>query len=113
MFHADSYCVKLFILLLFCPVSSPRRFRAKILSPTQLQVSWKEPKGEFESYKVVYATLPGKIQHPSEDMLSLIFTFNIEGGQVCVSLPTVCVEFSETDSVVILCPQLEILFRLF
>ncbi|KAG8004826.1 Collagen alpha-1(XIV) chain, partial [Nibea albiflora] len=40
-------------------VSSPRRFRAKILSPTKLTVSWKEPKGEFESYKVIYSTQPG------------------------------------------------------
>ncbi|XP_068603529.1 collagen alpha-1(XIV) chain-like [Brachionichthys hirsutus] len=40
-------------------VSSPRRFRAKVLSPTKLHVSWKEPKGEFEGYKVVYTSLPG------------------------------------------------------
>ncbi|CAB1420735.1 unnamed protein product, partial [Pleuronectes platessa] len=40
-------------------VSSPRRFRAKVLSPTKLQVLWKEPKGQFESYKVVYTTRPG------------------------------------------------------
>ncbi|XP_027142360.1 collagen alpha-1(XIV) chain isoform X2 [Larimichthys crocea] len=40
-------------------VSSPRRFRAKILSPTKLNVSWKEPKGEFESYMVIYSTQPG------------------------------------------------------
>lgn len=58
--HADIYYFKLFILLLLCPVSSPRRFRAKVLSPTQLQVSWKEPKGEFEGYNVIYTTLPGK-----------------------------------------------------
>uniref|UniRef100_A0A8C4IQV2 Collagen alpha-1(XIV) chain n=1 Tax=Dicentrarchus labrax TaxID=13489 RepID=A0A8C4IQV2_DICLA len=62
MFQTDSYCVKLFVLLFLCPVSSPRRFRAKILSPTKLQVSWKEPKGEFESYKVIYTTQPGKQQ---------------------------------------------------
>ncbi|XP_039977374.1 collagen alpha-1(XIV) chain-like isoform X2 [Xiphias gladius] len=40
-------------------VSSPRRFRTKVLSPTKLEVLWKEPKGEFESYKVIYATRPG------------------------------------------------------
>uniref|UniRef100_A0A3B4UGD6 Fibronectin type-III domain-containing protein n=1 Tax=Seriola dumerili TaxID=41447 RepID=A0A3B4UGD6_SERDU len=40
-------------------VSSPRRFRAKVLSPTKLQVLWKEPKGEFEGYKVIYTTQPG------------------------------------------------------
>lgn len=60
MLHTDIYYFKLFILLLFHPVSSPRRFRAKVLSPTQLQVSWKEPKGEFEGYNVIYTTLPGK-----------------------------------------------------
>uniref|UniRef100_A0A4W6BTA5 Collagen type XIV alpha 1 chain n=1 Tax=Lates calcarifer TaxID=8187 RepID=A0A4W6BTA5_LATCA len=56
-------------LSLWCPlfsltlqlkgISSPRRFRAKVLSPTKLQVLWKEPKGEFESYKVIYTTRPG------------------------------------------------------
>ncbi|XP_011617196.2 collagen alpha-1(XIV) chain-like isoform X1 [Takifugu rubripes] len=40
-------------------VSSPRRFRAKVLSPSQLQVSWKEPKGEFDGYSVIYAAAPG------------------------------------------------------
>lgn len=60
MFLTDSDQVKLFTLSLFYPVSSPRRFRAKVLSPSQLQVSWKEPKGEFEGYSVIYSTLPGK-----------------------------------------------------
>lgn len=46
----------------FFPVSSPRRFRAKVLSPNQLQVSWKEPKGEFEGYRVLYSAEPGEIQ---------------------------------------------------
>ncbi|XP_076610393.1 collagen alpha-1(XIV) chain isoform X2 [Chaetodon auriga] len=60
-----SLCLLGFLLVSLFPqsargqVSSPRRFRAKILSPTKLHVSWKEPKGEFESYKVVYTTLPG------------------------------------------------------
>ncbi|XP_068592997.1 collagen alpha-1(XIV) chain-like isoform X3 [Cebidichthys violaceus] len=65
-----SYCVKLFYFVVFffflCPVSSPRRFRAKILSPTRLHVSWKEPKGQFESYKVVYSTRPGGEQKEIE-----------------------------------------------
>ncbi|KAL6100252.1 col14a1 [Pungitius sinensis] len=47
-------------------VSSPRRFRARILSPTQLHVSWKEPKGQFDSYKVVYSTRPGGEQKEVE-----------------------------------------------
>uniref|UniRef100_A0A8C4IMF4 Collagen alpha-1(XIV) chain n=1 Tax=Dicentrarchus labrax TaxID=13489 RepID=A0A8C4IMF4_DICLA len=60
-----SFCLLGFVLVSLFPqpaqgqVSSPRRFRAKILSPTKLQVSWKEPKGEFESYKVIYTTQPG------------------------------------------------------
>ncbi|XP_074542763.1 collagen alpha-1(XIV) chain isoform X2 [Halichoeres trimaculatus] len=40
-------------------VSSPRRFRSKVLSPTKLHVSWKEPKGAFDGYKVLYTTQPG------------------------------------------------------
>ncbi|KAE8282557.1 Collagen alpha-1(XIV) chain Undulin Precursor [Larimichthys crocea] len=60
-----SLCLLGFVLVSLFPqpargqVSSPRRFRAKILSPTKLNVSWKEPKGEFESYKVIYSTQPG------------------------------------------------------
>ncbi|XP_036948671.1 collagen alpha-1(XIV) chain isoform X7 [Acanthopagrus latus] len=59
-----SLCLLGFVLVSLFPqpargqVSSPRRFRAKILSPNKLHVSWKEPKGAFESYKVVYTTLP-------------------------------------------------------
>uniref|UniRef100_A0A669DZ60 Collagen type XIV alpha 1 chain n=1 Tax=Oreochromis niloticus TaxID=8128 RepID=A0A669DZ60_ORENI len=40
------------VLFFLCLVSSPRRLRTKVLSPTKLHVSWKEPKGQFESYKV-------------------------------------------------------------
>ncbi|KAJ4927717.1 hypothetical protein JOQ06_015519, partial [Pogonophryne albipinna] len=47
-------------------VSSPRRFRAKIQSPTKLHVSWKEPKGQFDSYKVLYTTEPGGEQKDIE-----------------------------------------------
>ncbi|KAK5854599.1 hypothetical protein PBY51_004779 [Eleginops maclovinus] len=47
-------------------VSSPRRFRAKIQSPTKLHVSWKEPKGQFDSYKVFYTTEPGGEQKDIE-----------------------------------------------
>ncbi|XP_008286539.1 collagen alpha-1(XIV) chain-like, partial [Stegastes partitus] len=63
-----SLCLLGFVLVSVCPqtaqgqVSSPRRFRAKVLSPTKLHVSWKEPKGEFESYKVLYSTRPGEGQ---------------------------------------------------
>lgn len=62
------------ILVLFSPVSSPRRFRAKVLSPSQLQVSWKEPKGEFDGYSVIYAAAPGK---------STSFLLSLVGGDVC------------------------------
>lgn len=64
---------------LFCPVSSPRRFRAKILSPTRLHVSWKEPKGQFESYKVVYSTQPGKTLRAHLCLTT--------GGVVCSTAP--------------------------
>ncbi|XP_044192655.1 collagen alpha-1(XIV) chain isoform X2 [Thunnus albacares] len=60
-----SLCLLGFVLVSLFPqpaqgqVSSPRRFRAKVLSPSKLHISWKEPKGEFESYKVIYTTQPG------------------------------------------------------
>uniref|UniRef100_A0A8C7QMF7 Fibronectin type-III domain-containing protein n=1 Tax=Oncorhynchus mykiss TaxID=8022 RepID=A0A8C7QMF7_ONCMY len=38
-------------------VATPRRLRFKVLSATQLHVSWKEPKGDFESYRFIYSTL--------------------------------------------------------
>uniref|UniRef100_A0A667XN69 Collagen type XIV alpha 1 chain n=1 Tax=Myripristis murdjan TaxID=586833 RepID=A0A667XN69_9TELE len=53
---------KPFTVLCLRPVSSPRRFRAKVQGPSALHVSWKEPKGDFESYRVVYTTQPGKGQ---------------------------------------------------
>ncbi|KAK1880199.1 Collagen alpha-1(XIV) chain, partial [Dissostichus eleginoides] len=49
-----------------CHFSSPRRFRAKIQSPTKLHVSWKEPKRQFDSYKVIYTTEPGGEQKDIE-----------------------------------------------
>lgn len=49
------------VLSCLCPVPSPQRVRAKVLSPTKLQVWWKKPNGEFDSYKVTYKTQPGKI----------------------------------------------------
>uniref|UniRef100_A0A674D797 Collagen type XIV alpha 1 chain n=1 Tax=Salmo trutta TaxID=8032 RepID=A0A674D797_SALTR len=33
-----------------------------VLSATQLHVSWKEPKGDFESYRFIYSTQSGKVQ---------------------------------------------------
>uniref|UniRef100_A0A8C8GL09 Collagen, type XIV, alpha 1b n=1 Tax=Oncorhynchus tshawytscha TaxID=74940 RepID=A0A8C8GL09_ONCTS len=55
-----SYCKTVFSVF-FCLVATPRRLRFKVLSATQLHVSWKEPKGEFESYRFIYSTQSGKI----------------------------------------------------
>lgn len=44
----------------FEPVSSPRRIRFKVLGTDKLSVSWKEPKGDFDSYKLIYNTESGK-----------------------------------------------------
>lgn len=61
-------------------VSSPRRFRAKVLSATKLHVSWKEPKGEFESYKVIYTKQPGgpqtEVQVSKQDAKLIIQDFD-------------------------------------
>uniref|UniRef100_A0AAV2K1X8 Collagen alpha-1(XIV) chain n=1 Tax=Knipowitschia caucasica TaxID=637954 RepID=A0AAV2K1X8_KNICA len=37
-------------------VSSPRKFRAKVQGPTTVHVSWKEPRGEFDHYRVLYSS---------------------------------------------------------
>uniref|UniRef100_A0A3Q3EL43 Collagen, type XIV, alpha 1a n=1 Tax=Labrus bergylta TaxID=56723 RepID=A0A3Q3EL43_9LABR len=37
----------------------PRRLRFKVLSPSKLLVSWKEPKGDFDSYLFLYNSIPG------------------------------------------------------
>lgn len=61
-------CVRLFrpVNMIYFPlsvtVSSPRRFRVKVLGQDKLEVSWKEPKGDFEGYKVIYITRPGKVE---------------------------------------------------
>nr|XP_033493053.1 collagen alpha-1(XIV) chain-like isoform X1 [Epinephelus lanceolatus] len=81
-----SLCLLGFVLVSVIPqpaqgqVSSPRRFRAKVLSPTKLHVSWKEPKGQFESYKVIYTTQPGggqkEVQVSKQDAKLLIEDFD-------------------------------------
>uniref|UniRef100_A0A3Q2PGZ4 Collagen alpha-1(XIV) chain-like n=1 Tax=Fundulus heteroclitus TaxID=8078 RepID=A0A3Q2PGZ4_FUNHE len=54
-----------FVLIVVLPhsakgqVSSPRRFRLKVLGQDKLEISWKEPKGDFDGYKVTYATRRG------------------------------------------------------
>ncbi|KAI7798408.1 putative collagen alpha-1XIV chain-like, partial [Triplophysa rosa] len=47
------------VLCTHAQVSSPRRLRLKELSPSMLSVTWKEPKGQFDVYKLVYSTDPG------------------------------------------------------
>ncbi|XP_037128809.1 collagen alpha-1(XIV) chain [Syngnathus acus] len=40
-------------------VPAPRRLRFKVLSPNNLLISWKEPKGDFDSYLFLYNSIPG------------------------------------------------------
>ncbi|KAM8871162.1 collagen alpha-1(XIV) chain isoform 2-T3 [Spinachia spinachia] len=40
-------------------VPAPRRLRFKVLSPSKLLISWKEPKGDFDSYLFLYNSTPG------------------------------------------------------
>ncbi|KAM9852256.1 collagen alpha-1(XIV) chain [Aulostomus maculatus] len=40
-------------------VPAPRRLRFKVLSSDKLLVSWKEPKGDFDSYLFLYKSIPG------------------------------------------------------
>uniref|UniRef100_A0AAY5K227 Collagen, type XIV, alpha 1b n=1 Tax=Esox lucius TaxID=8010 RepID=A0AAY5K227_ESOLU len=40
-------------------IATPRKLRFKVLSTSQLHVSWKEPKGDFESYRFIYSTQSG------------------------------------------------------
>uniref|UniRef100_A0AAQ5ZVG2 Collagen, type XIV, alpha 1a n=1 Tax=Amphiprion ocellaris TaxID=80972 RepID=A0AAQ5ZVG2_AMPOC len=40
-------------------VPAPRRLRFKVLSSSKLLVSWKEPKGDFDSYLFLYNSIPG------------------------------------------------------
>lgn len=41
-------------------VPAPRRLRFKVLSPDKLLVTWKEPKGDFDSYLFLYNSIPGR-----------------------------------------------------
>ncbi|XP_061680396.1 collagen alpha-1(XIV) chain-like [Syngnathoides biaculeatus] len=60
--------------------SPPRRFRSKALSPTELLVSWKEPKGPLDGYVVAYSARPGgeetEVGVAKEDAQLLIDTFD-------------------------------------
>ncbi|KAJ8395287.1 hypothetical protein AAFF_G00034890 [Aldrovandia affinis] len=67
-------CSPLFVVLLATlfnspaqgQVSSPRRLRFKVLSSGKLLVSWKEPRGDFESYTFIYNTEPGGKEHEQQ-----------------------------------------------
>ncbi|MED6252563.1 hypothetical protein ATANTOWER_013612, partial [Ataeniobius toweri] len=45
--------------LTYSSVSAPRRLRFKEHSSNTLLVSWREPKGDFDSYLFLYNSLPG------------------------------------------------------
>uniref|UniRef100_W5LGS1 Collagen type XIV alpha 1 chain n=1 Tax=Astyanax mexicanus TaxID=7994 RepID=W5LGS1_ASTMX len=47
-------------LLFFVSVAAPRKLRFKVLGSSQLHVSWKEPKGEIDGYRLMYSSDPGK-----------------------------------------------------
>ncbi|XP_041844785.1 collagen alpha-1(XIV) chain [Melanotaenia boesemani] len=38
---------------------APRRLRFKVLSSSKLLVSWREPKGDIDSYLIIYNSIPG------------------------------------------------------
>lgn len=54
-------------------VQAPRRLRFKVLSAGKLLVSWKEPKGDYDGYKFIYNSEPGKKQVKYEK-----FTCNVD-----------------------------------
>uniref|UniRef100_A0A672ZDR0 Collagen, type XIV, alpha 1a n=1 Tax=Sphaeramia orbicularis TaxID=375764 RepID=A0A672ZDR0_9TELE len=41
-------------------VPAPRRLRFKVLSSDKLLISWREPKGDFDSYLFLYSSIPGE-----------------------------------------------------
>uniref|UniRef100_A0A6Q2Y7T8 Collagen, type XIV, alpha 1b n=1 Tax=Esox lucius TaxID=8010 RepID=A0A6Q2Y7T8_ESOLU len=49
----------IYFVSFLCLVATPRKLRFKVLSTSQLHVSWKEPKGDFESYRFIYSTQSG------------------------------------------------------
>lgn len=54
---------KLMWLIVFS-VPPPRRLRFKLLSSSNLLVTWKEPKGDVDSYLFLYNSLPGRMTLP-------------------------------------------------
>ncbi|XP_045900552.1 collagen alpha-1(XIV) chain [Micropterus dolomieu] len=61
-------------------VPAPRRLRFKVLSSSKLLISWKEPKGDFDSYLFLYNSIPGGQQREiivsKSDTKVLITDFN-------------------------------------
>ncbi|GAA6080848.1 collagen alpha-1(XIV) chain-like isoform X1 [Tachysurus ichikawai] len=61
-------------------VSAPRRLRFKELGSGKLSVSWKEPKGEFDSYRFIYSSGPGEqergVQVLKQDAKAVITDFD-------------------------------------
>uniref|UniRef100_H2U2V1 Collagen type XIV alpha 1 chain n=1 Tax=Takifugu rubripes TaxID=31033 RepID=H2U2V1_TAKRU len=59
---------------------APRRLRFKVLSSSKLLISWKEPKGDFDSYLFLYNSVPGGQQREiivsKSDTKVLITDFN-------------------------------------
>lgn len=61
--HIDYYFCAAEISNFLFLATTPRRFRAKVVGPNKLDVSWNKPKeGAVDSYKVIYVTRPGKLQ---------------------------------------------------
>ncbi|XP_030013398.1 collagen alpha-1(XIV) chain [Sphaeramia orbicularis] len=60
-------------------VPAPRRLRFKVLSSDKLLISWREPKGDFDSYLFLYSSIPGvqrEIIVPKSDSKVLITDFS-------------------------------------
>ncbi|XP_060742438.1 collagen alpha-1(XIV) chain-like isoform X2 [Tachysurus vachellii] len=61
-------------------VPAPRRLRFKELGSGKLSVSWKEPKGEFDSYRFIYSSGPGEqergVQVLKQDAKAVITDFD-------------------------------------
>ncbi|KAG9281287.1 collagen alpha-1(XIV) chain-like [Astyanax mexicanus] len=61
-------------------VAAPRRLRYKELGSGMLSVSWKEPKGEFDSYRLIYSSGSGgsekEVQVTKEEAKAVIADFD-------------------------------------
>lgn len=71
-------------------VPVPRRLRFKVLSAGKLLVSWKEPKGEYDGYKFIYNTEPGKKQCGQ----SILYIYEYSGTMFAQLLNPVLTKYS-------------------